>query len=77
MKDVTPAPFLRTGFAILSVGVALAIWHGQAPGLGWWAALPAGLAFLIVSGVGEMLFRRLATPEQRRADLEDRVRNGD
>ena len=75
--SLTPAPFVRLGFAILAVSVALSIWLGQAPHLGWWAALPAALAFLAIGGIGEAIFRRLATPAEIQADLADRVRNGD
>lgn len=75
--QLTPVPFVRLGFAILAVSIALSLWLGQAPSLGWWAALPAATAFLAVTGLGEVIFRRVATPAQIRADLEDRVRNGD
>lgn len=71
---LSPALFARFGFALLAFSVALGLWLGQAPWLGW-AALPlAGVVFLILTGLGEWLFRRLATEAERRADLEERVR---
>ena len=75
--SLSPAPFVRIGFAILAISLALSLWLGQAPSQGWWAALPAAIAFLAVTGLGELIFRRVATPAQIRADLEDRVHNGD
>lgn len=74
---LTPAPFLRLGFAILALAVALSIWLGQALSQGWWAILAGMLAFLAVTGLGELVYRRVATPAAIRADLADRVGNGD
>ena len=65
--------------------------HGLRIAVGLLAALLAVLAFLTLTGwarwvvpfvifvigsvIAEWLFRKLATPEMIRADLEDRVRN--
>jgi putative flippase GtrA len=41
-----------------------------------WLAIAVAAAVAIVGGVvADFIFRRLATPEDIRADLEDRVRN--
>ena len=75
--NLSPAPFLRIGFAILGLGLALGIWSDASPTLGWWA-LPAGmLGFLAVTRLGEMIFRRVATAAEVRADLAERTRNMD
>jgi membrane protein implicated in regulation of membrane protease activity len=43
----------------------------------WVAISIAALCFLAGSLVSAMIFNRLATPEERRQDLEDRVRDQD
>lgn len=75
--SLSPAPFLRIGFVILGLGLALGIWTGSTAALGWLALPAGGLGFLIVTGVGEALYRRIAPPAEIRADLEDRVRHSD
>jgi hypothetical protein len=54
---------------------ALAVFSWLRLGSGWasWAALV--VIFVIGSTLAEWAFRRLATPDTVRADLEDRVRN--
>lgn len=63
------AVFLACGMA----GMAAYLWLRPAA-LGLGAFVLLGLAGLWISG---RVFDRLATPEQRRADLEERVRNSD
>jgi hypothetical protein len=44
----------------------------------WWAGLALFLCAGSIGGViSEWLFRRLATLDEKRRDLEDRVRNSD
>lgn len=44
----------------------------------WWVGSAQFVAAGIVGGlISEWLFRRLATPDEKRLDLEDRVRNSD
>jgi len=74
---VSPRPFLRTGFSILGISVALAVWFGQGAAWGWWALLLGMLAFLAVTSIGEAILRRVSTPAERAADLEERVRHPD
>ena len=66
--------------------ISLAIWAAFAAiGVGayllvpmfWAGAAIAVLCFLAGSLLSAMMFNRLATPEERRLDLEDRVRNQD
>lgn len=75
--SLSPAHFLRIGFIILGLGLAMGIWTESTPALGWLALPAGGLAFLIVTGIGEAVHRRVATPAALQADLEDRVRNPD
>ena len=71
MSDVV-AQALRLGFAAAAVAAALAIMFTWPT----WPGLIAGaIAFVTATALGDMIFRRLATPEQIRAELEDRVRN--
>jgi len=42
-------------------------------GWAWW--IVPFIIFIVGSAIAEWLFRKLATPETIRADLEDRVRN--
>ena len=42
---------------------------------GWACWIVPFIIFIIGSAIAEWLFRKLATPEMIRADLEDRVRN--
>lgn len=72
---LSPAHFARFGFALLAFSVSLGLWLGQTPALGWAAIPVAAVMFLILTGVGEWVFRRLATEAERRADLEERVRS--
>lgn len=75
--NLSPAPFLRIGFAILGFGLALGVWSDASPILGW-LALPAGmLGFLAVTSLGEVIFRRVATAAEIRADLAERTRQAD
>ena len=74
--SLSPARLVRIGFGFLALAVCLGIWMSQVDALGVWAMLLAGVAFLAVLGLGEMVFRRVATAAEIRADLEDRVRNG-
>jgi Skp family chaperone for outer membrane proteins len=53
--------------------MALVAWFVLSPAWTAWAA--AAVIALIGFGLAERVFRRLATAEQIRADLEDRVRN--
>ena len=53
-------------------------------GLAWWwagdfvtGALAAGVLFVLISAIGDHLFGKLATKEEIRADIEDRIRNSD
>jgi hypothetical protein len=41
----------------------------------WWLFVLAMIAVLAVGALVERLYQRLATPEEKRRDLEDRVRN--
>lgn len=75
--NLSPAPFLRIGFVILGFGLALGICCENAPTLGWLALPAGGLAFLIVTGLGEAVVRRVATPAGVRADLAERTRHAD
>jgi hypothetical protein len=57
---------------LAAMGLAAWLWFALTGWLAWTAA--AG-AFLIGGGIAEIIFRRLASAEVLRADLEDRVRN--
>jgi uncharacterized membrane protein len=72
---LSPYVFLRTGFVILGLGAAFAVWLGDNGLSGWWL-MGAGLAaFAVVTGIGEVVASRAATQAERAADLADRVRN--
>lgn len=73
--SLSPLPFLRVGFMILGAGVGLAIWLGQGVPA-WLAGALAILAFLAVTGIGEAIIRRIATPAALGADLAERSRHG-
>ena len=75
--NVSPKPFLRIGFAILGVSVALAVWFGLSAAWGWSAILFGMLAFLAVTSIGEAILRRVSTQAERAADLAERVRQVD
>lgn len=75
--SLSPVPFLRAGFAILGLALAFAIWLGFERGPGVVGMLAGLVGFLAATTVGERIVRRVATREENRADLEDRVRNGD
>jgi hypothetical protein len=75
--NVSPKPFLRIGFAILGVSVALAVWFGLSAAWGWPAILVGMLAFLAVTSIGEAILRRASTPAERAADLAERARHVD
>ena len=62
----------RFGIGLLFAAVAVFLWLR----LGGWASWVALIViFAIGSTLAEWAFRRLATPEAIRDDLEDRVRN--
>jgi hypothetical protein len=65
------ARFAIICLAIVCAGLAFL----AAPGLLGWAAMLG--VFLVGGVVSEAVFRRLATPEVIRADLEDRARSTD
>lgn len=69
---MTVARLTRILFTALAAMALLGslLWLG-----GWRGILIGALAALVLSSVGEVLFRRWATAEERRADLEDRVRH--
>ena len=67
------AQLVRFAITLLGVGLGFAAWFFLSPGwIAWAAAIVIVLAGFSLS---ERVFRRLGTPEQIRADLEDRVRN--
>jgi hypothetical protein len=63
----------RFGVTLLSLALAAGVWLALLPSWTAWVAAPA--VFLVGGVIAEAMFRRLATPEMIRADLEDRVRN--
>ncbi len=66
------AAFARLAcFAITAVAAMAVFW--TTGNLGWVAL--AGGGVLLAGIPAERLYRRLASPEEQRADLEDRVRN--
>ena len=67
------AQFVRFAVALTSGVIAVLAFLELGPGWMAWAAL-AGI-FVVGGSMAEWLFRRLASPEQIRDDLEDRVRN--
>lgn len=71
----------RAAIARLAIGVlgTLATGYGAtATGLGTGAMLIAIVTgFFVTSILAEAAFRSMATPEEIRRDLEDRVRNSD
>jgi O-antigen ligase len=67
------AQVLRFAIGLLTAVLAILAYLLLA---GSWAAWAALLVIFIVGGcAAEWTFRKLATPETIRADLEDRVRN--
>lgn len=75
--NLSPKPFLRIGFAILGLSVALAIGLGEIAAWGWPAIVLAMLAFLLVTSLGEAILRHASTPAERAADLTERARHRD
>ena len=67
------AQFVRFAVALTSGVFAVLAFLKLSPGWGAWAALVA--IFVVGGSMAEWLFRRLASREQIRDDLEDRVRN--
>jgi hypothetical protein len=67
------AQFVRFAVALIAAVIAVLAFLRLGPGWAGWAALVA--IFVLGGSMAEWLFRRLASPEQIRDDLEDRVRN--
>ena len=67
------AQFVRFAVALTSGVIAVLAFLKLSPGWAAWAALVA--IFVVGGSMAEWLFRRLASREQIRDDLEDRVRN--
>jgi uncharacterized membrane protein len=67
------AQFVRFAVALISGVIAVLAFLKLSPGWAAWAALVA--IFVVGGSMAEWLFRRLASREQIRDDLEDRVRN--
>jgi hypothetical protein len=67
------AYFVRTAISLIGIVGALALFMIDGPA---WLRVVAGVVLLVGTGVvATRAFRRLADPETRRRDLEDRVRN--
>ena len=64
---------VRFGITLLALALAAWSWFMLAPGWLAWFGAPA--IFLAGGVVADIVFRRLASRESIRADLEDRVRN--
>jgi hypothetical protein len=64
-----------TRFAIGLLFAVIAVFAWLNLGGGWTSWIALIVIFAIGSTVAEWTFRRLATPDTIRADLEDRVRN--
>jgi hypothetical protein len=62
-------------FAVGLVAAVLAVLAYLKFGGGWASWILLLLIFVVGGSIAEWAFRRLATPEIVRADLEDRVRN--
>ncbi len=62
---------LLAGFGGGVAALAIAFWLKPV----WLGVTAAGLVLVVSQVLSERLWRRLATPDQVRADLEDRVRN--
>jgi len=62
-------------FAVGLLAAALAVFWRILTLMGWAQWVVPFIVFIIGSAIAEWLFRKLATPEMIRADLEDRVRN--
>jgi len=67
------AQLARFAVALIAGVIAVLAFLKLSPGWAAWAALVA--IFVVGGSMAEWLFRRLASPEQVRGDLEDRVRN--
>jgi len=66
------AQALRLGIFVVGVALAALIFFNLDFSWAWLAALAIAVAGGIVA---EIAFKRLATPEEQRLDLEDRTRN--
>ena len=61
-------------FLIFAAGGLVLFFNAQR----WWVGSAQFVCAGIIGGlISEWLFKRLATPEEKRRDLEDRVRNSD
>jgi hypothetical protein len=67
------AQLARFAVALIAGVIAVLVFLKLSPGWAAWAVLVA--IFVVGGSMAEWLFRRLASPEQVRGDLEDRVRN--
>ena len=67
------AQIVRLLIILAFMGLAAWTWHALGPGALRWALPP--VIFLSGGTIGDRLFRHLASPEEIRADLEDRLRN--
>ncbi|HEX3537664.1 MAG TPA: hypothetical protein VHU15_12955 [Stellaceae bacterium] len=68
------AQLARFGITLLGMVAAGAAFWGLVSGWGWLAAIAI---FFAAGAVADLVFRRLASKETIRSDLEDRVRNPD
>jgi hypothetical protein len=64
-----------TRLLVALAAMALAVWIWLTLSPGWLAAVAAIGVVLIGGAIAQTIFRRLASAEAARADLEDRVRN--
>ncbi len=62
---------LLTGFGGGLTALGVGLWLTPV----WLGVTAAGMVFIVSTVLSERLWRRLASPGQIRADLEDRVRN--
>jgi hypothetical protein len=69
---VTLASFVRLLGFLIQAAIALLLFMSRP---GWLAVLLGVIAIIAVGIISERLYRRLASPEEQRQDLEDRVRN--
>lgn len=67
------AQTVRLLIGAVAILLALCAWLALSPV--WLALAVAAVAFVAGSFIGEAVFRRIASAETVRADLEDRVRN--
>jgi hypothetical protein len=72
---VSKAHFVRTAVFLAFAAGGLVLFFMTDT---WWAGSAQFAGAGIVGGlISEWLFRRLATPDEKRLDLEDRVSNSD